>query len=169
MKVQQPFLADLTTFAGYMAPATAALRQALPNVNPALAAGIKVLPRTPAMNQEIEGVLDSLKALTQDPSTNVAVNGLAGTVNTLNPTIRYLGPYVTVCNEWNYFWVELADLVSEQTNFGMAQRALIQFANQQTNSVGNQGSAQPANGQGVPPGPDAEYLHGPTYAAAVDN
>ncbi len=66
-------------------------------------------------------------------------------------------------------FVELADLVSEQTNFGMAQRALVQFGNQQTDSVGNQGSAQPANGQGVPPGQTPEYLHGPAYAAAVDN
>jgi ABC-type transporter Mla subunit MlaD len=169
LKVQQPFLSDLTRFADFMAPATAALRRALPNVNPALAAGIKVLPRTPAMNQEFEGVLNSLKALTQDPNTNVAVNGLAGTVNTLNPTIRYLGPYVTTCNSFNYMFVQLADLVSEQSNFGMAQRALIQFANQQTDSVGNQGSAQPANGQNVPPGQTPEYLHGPAYAAAVDN
>ncbi len=48
LKVQQPFLVDLRTFSDYMAPATAALRRALPNVNPALAAGVRVLPRTPA-------------------------------------------------------------------------------------------------------------------------
>jgi ABC-type transporter Mla subunit MlaD len=169
LKVQRPFLADLTTFSNYMNPATLALRQALPNVNPALAAGIKVLPRTPAMNQKFEGVLNSLKALTQDPNTNVAVNGLGNTVNTLNPTLRYLGPYVTLCNSFNYMFVELADLVSEQTNFGMAQRALVQFTNQQTDSVGSLPAAQPANGQNVPPGQTPEYLHGPVYAAAVDN
>jgi hypothetical protein len=90
--------------------------------------------------------------------------------------LRYLGPYVTVCNEWNYFWVELADLVSQQTNFGMAQRALANFANFQTNSVGKQGAYLPANGYqpgDLPNSPngfaDAEYLHGPVYAAAVDN
>jgi hypothetical protein len=141
----------------------------LPNVNPALAAGVRVLPRTPAMNQEFEGVLNALKALTQDPNTNVAVNGLGNTVNTLNPTLRYLGPYVSVCNNFNYMFVELADLVSEQTNFGMAQRALVQFANQQTDSVGSLPAAQPANGQNVPPGQTPEYLHEPAYAAAVDN
>jgi hypothetical protein len=169
LKVQRPFLADLTTFSDYMAPATAALRRALPNVNPALAAGVRVLPRTPAMNHELEGVLGALKALTQDPSTNVAVNGLGATVNTLNPTLRYLGPFVTTCNGWNYFWVELADLVSEQTSFGMAQRALIQFANQQQDSVGSLPAAQPANGENVPPGQTPEYLHNDNYAAAIDN
>jgi hypothetical protein len=169
LKVQRPFLAHLTTFANYMGPATAELRAALPNINPALAAGVKVLPRTPQMNQKLQGVLNALKALVRDPGTNVAINGLGGTVNTLNPTIRYLGPYVTACNSWNYVWVELADLVSEQTSFGMAQRALINFANQQTNSVGALPADQPANGENVPPGQTPEYLHGPAYAAAIDS
>ncbi len=91
--------------------------------------------------------------------------------------IRYLGPYVTVCNDWNYFWVQLADLVSEQTNFGMAQRALLQFANHQTNNVGNQGATAarqrlPARRPAITPPTgtsDAEYLHGPAYGAAINN
>jgi hypothetical protein len=169
LRVQQPFLVDLTRFADFMAPATVALRRALPNVNPALAAGVRVLPRTPSMNRKLEGVLAALDALVKDPGTNVAINGLGGTVGTLNPTMRYLGPFVTACNAWNYLWVEIADLVSEQTNFGMAQRALIMFANQQKNSVGSLPADQPANGEQVPPGQTPEYWHGPNYAAAVDN
>jgi ABC-type transporter Mla subunit MlaD len=168
LKVQRPFLADLTTFADYLGPATAELRAALPNINPALEAGVKVLPRTPSMNLKLEGVLSSLQSLVKDPGTNVAVNGLASTVNTLDPTIRYLGPYVTVCNSWNYVWVQLADLVGQQTNFGMAQRALVNFANQQQDGVGSLPAAQPANGQGVPPGQAPEFLHGPAYGAAVN-
>jgi len=169
LKVQQPFLVDLTRFSDFMAPATVALRKALPDVNPALAAGIRVLPRTPVMNARLQGVLTALQKLAEDPGTNVAINGLGGTVNTLNPTIRYLGPFVTACNAWNYMWVEIADLVSEQTNFGMAQRALINFANQQKNSVGSLPADQPANGELVPPGQTPEYLHGPVYASAVAN
>ncbi len=169
LKVQRPFLTDLTTFSDYMAPATAELRAALPNVNPALSAGITVLPRTPSMNLELEGVLTSLQALAKDPGTNVAINGLASTVNTLDPTIRYLGPFVTVCNSWNYTWAGLADLVSEQTSFGMAQRALLNFGNQQTDSVGNLPAAQPANGQNVPPGQTPEYLHSGNYTGAIAN
>lgn len=174
LRVQQPFLIDLTTFANNLAPATAELRQALPTIDPALEAGIKVLPRTPQLNQQTEAVLAALKAMAQDPGTNVALNGLHSTVSTVNPMMRYLGPYVTVCNNWNYFWVELADLVSAQTNNGMAQRALIQFANQESNNVGKQGAFQPANGYqpGDIPGPngtaDAEYLHGPAYAGAIN-
>jgi hypothetical protein len=169
LRVQQPFLVDLTSFSRFMAPATAALRAALPNVNPALAAGVRVLPRTPALNARTQRVLDALRRLAEDPGTNVAVNGLGATVGTLNPQLRYLGPFVTACNSWNYMWVEIADLVSEQTNFGMAQRALIQFANQQKNSIGSLPADQPANGEQVPPGQTPEYLHAPNYGAAVDS
>jgi ABC-type transporter Mla subunit MlaD len=168
LRVQQPFLVDLTTFARFMAPATGALRAALPNVNPALAAGVRVLPRTPQLNLRTRRVLDALRGLARDPGTNVAVNGLGATVNTLNPQLRYLGPFVTACNAWNYMWVEIADLVSEQTNFGMAQRALIQFGNQQKNSVTSLPADQPANGEQVPPGQTPEYWHGPNYGAAID-
>lgn len=168
LRVQQPLLADLTTFASYAAPATAELRAALLNVDPALAAGIRVLPRTPSMNQKLQDVLTALRTLARDPGTNVAVNGLVSTMRTLNPTLRYLGPYVTVCNAFNYTWVEIADLISEQTSIGMSQRALLNYANQQTDSVGTVPAAQPADGQNVPPGQVPEYLHGPPYGAAVD-
>jgi hypothetical protein len=172
---QQPLYVDLATFNRDLLPATVALQQALPNVDPALEAGIKVLPRTPSMNQKLEGVLSSLKSLALDPGTNVALNGLTATVGTLNPMIKYLGPYVTVCNQWNYFWDEIQDLVSEQTSFGMAQRALIQFNNHQSSNAGVAGGTYPANGYqpGDPPDQgypgDAEYAHGPAYAAAIDS
>jgi hypothetical protein len=175
LRVQQPFLVDLTSFSRFMAPATAALRAALPQVNPALVAGVRVLPRTPRMNAKLNGVLQQLKSTALDPGTNIALHALTSTVGTLNPLLRYLGPYVTVCNGWNYFWSEIQDLVSEQTQFGMAQRALINFANHQTNNVGQQGATAPANGYqpGDIPGPqgtaDAEFVHGPAYAAAIDN
>jgi virulence factor Mce-like protein len=174
LKVQQPLYTDLRTFSNYLAPATVQLRRALPNVDPALEAGINVLPRTPAVNHKLQGVLGALKSLALDPGTNVALNGLTATVGTLNPTIRYLGPYITVCNDWNYFWTEFQDLLSEQTTFGMAQRALLMFANHQTNNVGNAGSADKANGYqpGDPPDAgypgDAEYYHSTAYGAAVD-
>ena len=175
LRAQQPLLVDLTRLGHALAPATAELRAALPKINPAIEAGIKVLPRTPALNANLERVLAALKSLALDPGTNVAVNGLTSTVTTLNPMIRYLGPFVTVCNEWNYLWVELADLVSQETRFGMAQRALAIFGNTQTNGVQTLGATQPANGylatdtSGKAGFADAEYLHAPAYAAAIDS
>lgn len=160
-----------------MRPATASLRAALPALIPALRAGVRVLPRTPSVNFKLRGVLGALGALARDPGTNIALNGLGQTVGILDPVIRYLGPFVTVCNQWNMMWAYLADGVSEQTRLGNAQRALIMFANHQSNNVGAQGASSPANGYLNTPadqaakqqtgGADAEYLHGPTYAAAV--
>jgi virulence factor Mce-like protein len=178
---QQPFLVDLRRWAQAMQPASSSLKLALPQLNPALRAGIKVLPRTPGMNVKLEQVLRALKALALDPGSNQALNGLTTTVGILNPTIKYLGPYVTVCNGWNMFWAELADVVSQPTTIGTAQRALLNFANHQTNNVGAQGATAPANGYLNTPadqaakaasgngGADAEFAHGPAYGAAVDS
>jgi hypothetical protein len=105
------------------------------------------------------------------PGTNVAINALTDTTQTLNPMIRYLGPYVTVCNDWNYWWSYLADLVSEKTSFGTAQRALFNLGNpMQPNNVGMQGASQPVNGGGSDTVLGGnEYLHVPPYGAAIDN
>jgi virulence factor Mce-like protein len=171
---QQPFLVDLATLNRNLRPATEQLKLALPNINPALAAGIKVLPRTPPVNHKLQNVLGAVKSASLDPGTNIALNGLTDTVSTLNPMLRYLGPYETVCNQFNYMWDEFQDLVSEQTSFGMAQRALIQFNNHQASSAGQQGSTYPANGYQPGDAPDtgypgdAEYAHGPGYGAAID-
>jgi ABC-type transporter Mla subunit MlaD len=174
LKAQQPFLVDLTTFSRDFQPATASLRAALPQLNPALEAGIQVLPRTPSLNTRLESVFRALRALAQDPGTNQALNGLVSTVGTLNPMVKYLGPFVSVCNTWNYFWTDLADTVSQPTSIGASQRALIMFGNHQTNNVNAQGATAPANGYqpGDVPDPtkaDAEYFHGPSYGAAVTN
>ncbi len=169
LKVQQPFLANLATLGTYMTPATQELKVALPNINPAIEAGTRTLIRTPSLDRHLNQVMTALKKLAQTPSTGVALNGLKNTVNTLNPTVRYLGPYVTVCNDFNYWFTNLAGDVDEETNFGYAQRALLMFGNApEKNNVGSQGAEAPVNG-GAPPGTAQEYAHGPVYGAAVNN
>jgi virulence factor Mce-like protein len=172
LRVQQPFLVDLATLGNELTPATAELRAALPDINPALEVGAKTLARTPILNMNLQKVMVALKNLALAPGTNVALNGLTATVDTLNPMMRYLGPYVTVCNDFNYFWTYLADDVSETTSFGTAQRVLFKLANVlQPNNVGIQGAAEPADGGGVDLGPlvGNEYMHDQAYGAAVDN
>jgi virulence factor Mce-like protein len=171
LRAQQPLLADLTTFGTDLSPATAALHRALPLINPALEAGTRTLKRTPALNTRLQGVMRQLKSLAQAPGTDIAINALSGTVQTLNPTIRYLGPYVTVCNDWNYWWTYLADLVSERTNFGTAQRALFNLADlAQTNNVNSQGAYAPVNGGGSTNLTGGnEFLHIQPYGAAIDS
>jgi virulence factor Mce-like protein len=162
---QQPFLVDLTTFGKNMTPATAALRDALPVINPAIEAGTRTLARTPVLNAKLQGVMNSLKSLALAPGTNVALNALTATTGTLNPMVRYLGPFQTVCDDWNYWWTYLSEHISEQTKYGFAQRALLNFGDaSQTDSVGDQGASEPAGTFGGP-----EFLHGQPYGAAIDN
>jgi ABC-type transporter Mla subunit MlaD len=170
LKVQQPFLVDLATLGTHLAPATAELRAALPEINPAIEIGTKTLARTPSLNANLQQVMTALDNLSRAPGTNVAINALTGTVSTLNPMVRYLGPYQTVCDYWNYFWTYLGDVFSEQTSFGFAQRALIDNANSaQPNNIGQQGATAPVNGGGSDSAQTGgnEFFHSQSYGAAV--
>jgi virulence factor Mce-like protein len=166
LKVQQPELVDLTTLGNDLKPATVSLRQALPVLNPALEVGTKTLVRTPPLDQRLAGVMHALKGLAQAPGTNVAVNALGSTVSILNPIVRYLGPFQTACNDWDYWWTYLPEHQSAEDNIGFAQRVLLMFGDStQSDNVATQGAVMPANGQGGGP----EYLHAQTYGGAIDN
>jgi virulence factor Mce-like protein len=171
LKVQRPFLVDFNRLGQQLAPATASLKSSLPIINPAVEQGTKTLIRTPVLNTRLQGVMTALQNLSRAPGTNVAINGLQSTVAILNPMIRYLGPYQTVCDDWNYFWTYLSEHISEQTSFGFAQRVLLNMGNPlQANSVGTQGATAPVNGGGstsVLTGGD-EFLHAQAYGAAID-
>ncbi len=172
LRVQQPFLVDLSSLGRKFAPATAELRVALPNINPAIEIGTTTLARTPSLNGHLQQVMVALKNLALAPGTNIGINALSSTVSTLNPMLRYLGPYQTVCDDWNYFWTYLSEHVSEATSFGFAQRALLNLGNPlQTNNVGSQGATQPVNGGGSDSllNGGNEYLHSQNYGAAIDN
>ena len=172
LEVQRPFLADLNTLGTQMAPATQELKLALPDINPAIEAGTTTLARTPSLNANLQQVMNGLKNLALAPGTNVAINALTGTVDTLNPIVKYLGPYQTVCNDWNYMWTYLAEHISEATSFGFAQRVLLNQSNPaQPNNLSQQGATAPANGGGSTSTITGgnEYLHSQNYGAAVDN
>ena len=172
LKVQQPFLADLATLGSNLAPATHELAVALPTINPAIEVGTRTLARTPSLNGNLQQVMGALQSLAQAPGTNMAINALTDTSTTLNPMIRYLGPYQTVCDDWNYFWTYLSEHLSQPTDFGFAQRVLINVGNPaQANNVGQAGATAPANGGGsdsLTSGGN-EYFHSQVYGAAVDN
>jgi virulence factor Mce-like protein len=171
LRAQQPFLTDFAALGRSLTPATQTLKTALPEVNPAIEAGTKTLIRTPALNTRLQGVMSALKALALAPGTNVALNALTATVGTLNPMVKYLGPYQTVCDDWNYWWTYLSEHLSEATSFGFAQRALLNQTNPaQANNVGSLGATAPVDG-GVPDTPlgGDEYLHSQNYGAAIDN
>ncbi len=165
-RVQRPFLAHLTAFSHDFSGATHELRGALPDINPALETGTRVQRRMPELNKKLEGTFAALQDLTSAPSTNAALRALTATVTTLNPQLRFYGPYVTVCNAPNYFFTYLAEHFSEPDSVGESQRALANTAGQQDDPLGAMGADQAANGHEVKGG-NAQFLHGDPYGAAI--
>jgi virulence factor Mce-like protein len=177
LAAQRPFLHDLAAFSVDLRFAVRDLRVALPTINDALEVGTPVLRRTPELNALVRDTLLEVKNLTEAPTTNEALRAFTDTVSILNPIVRFIGPYQTVCDYWNYFWTYLGEHISEEDNTGTAQRANTNSAPQGTNSVGAEGAFAPANGETNPPqalinqleGHAPAVLHGQTYGAAIDN
>jgi virulence factor Mce-like protein len=165
-RVQRPFLTDLTAFSKDLAGATEELKGALPPLNDAVRVATPVQKRLPTLNEETAKTLVQLRQLAEAPGTNAALRGLTATVTTLNPQLRFYGPYVTVCNFWNYWWTYLAEHFSEPDTTGSAQRALANITGRQEDSLNSQGADEPANGEGVIEG-TPQYAQDQPYGAAV--
>jgi ABC-type transporter Mla subunit MlaD len=165
-RVQRPFLADLEEFGRDFGPATEELRGALPPLNRALEAGTPVQRRAVELNEQVGKTLDSLRELAQAPGTEPGIRALGATVDTLNPQIRFYGPYVTVCNSFNYFFTFLAEHFSEPDSTGSAQRAMANFAGDQEDSNAHMGANEPANGKDVQRG-NAQFAQNQPYAGAI--
>ncbi len=178
--VQRPFLHDVAEFSQDLRGATRELRGALPIVNPALETGTPVLRRSVALNQRTGEVFAALNELVRAPETNQALRGLTRTVSVLNPLVRFLGPYQTVCNNWNYFWYMLGEHISETDPTGTAQRALLNTAAGQRNAYGSMGAVEPVMGEGYQGAPgdtkgtsnprgDNAFFHGQAHGAAIND
>jgi virulence factor Mce-like protein len=175
-RVQRPFLHDVADLSGDLRGATHELRAALPVVNPALEAGTPVLRRSTGLSQRTRDVLAALRDLVRAPTTNAALAALAENVAILNPLVRFLGPFQTVCDYWNYEFTFLSGVVDEQDLTGSLQRGNLNDAARQKNSLRDIGATEPADGvqspaQKAQSGDHAvAYFHGqPNWASVNDD
>ena len=168
-RVQRPFLAEFRDFSVSLERAAGRLPTTLPRIVPALEAGTPVLTRSPEINEPLRDTFASLEDLMGAPSTGTALRGLTATVGTLNPTVKFLGPYITVCNYFNYSWTHTAEHLTEPEPSGGSQRTLLNQAGRQTNGVTALGATEPANGEGTLPNGTPQFLHTNNYSAAVDS
>ncbi len=170
----RPFLTELAGLSDEVSGTAAALRRNLPAINSALAAGTPVLRRLPAFTDDLEGTLRATRDLAKSPTTDMTLAGLTSTMKTLNPTLRFAGPHVTVCNYFTYFWTFLSDHLSDEDATGTIQRIQVKGAPlTQHNSMAAFGATEPANGGTVDPVQhtlfgDAVNFHGQEYGAAVN-
>jgi hypothetical protein len=110
--------------------------------------------------------MGALRELAEAPQSTGGIRAAADTVNTLNPQLRYYGPFQTVCNYWNYWWYHVSEHISEPDFTGLSERAMINNAGRQDDSLGSMGANGPANGEHVEEG-NAQHFHGPLYGVAV--
>jgi ABC-type transporter Mla subunit MlaD len=165
--VQRPFLRDFARLSRAIARAGAEMPRALPRITSALRVGAPVLRRSPRVNEELRRTLRQMRQLFSAPTTGIAFRGLIALAQTLNPTLRFVGPYITVCNYFNYAFTFLAEHLTEPDPTGFAQRTLLNQGPRQDNSPISLGATQPATGRNVISGTPA-HLHINAYTAAVD-
>jgi virulence factor Mce-like protein len=169
----RPFLVRLADISDEVRGTARELRASLPAVNRALRAGTPVLRRTPQFTEDLRGTLRALRSFAKSPTTDITIAGLTDTMRTLNPTLRYLGPHVTVCNYFTYMWTFLADHISDEDATGTIQRVQVKLAPiEQENSLLSFGATKPASQNHIDPVQkalfgDAVEFHDQLYNAAV--
>ena len=166
LPAQRPLLQALVDLAPASNGAAAELRRSAGPVRQALAAGTRVLPDTPELARNLDDTLQAAGDLGTSPLTNLTIDGLGSTVATLDPTLRYIGPHVTVCNYFNYFWTFLSDHLSERVPSGTLQRIEVKLA---PGTLSTFGATSPTNGEamGNQLQGDSPYLHSQPYGRAV--
>jgi phospholipid/cholesterol/gamma-HCH transport system substrate-binding protein len=170
LRAQRPFLEHTAALSSDLNAAAVELRRALPDVNGALVAATPVQRRLTQLDQPLQGALDALDRLVRAPATNGSLRGLQATIGTVAPQVRFLGPYITVCNDWNFFWTMAAEHLSASDDTGSSQRALLNtgLGAPGTDGVGASGANEFAHGAGGLPGAAPQDLHGMFYGPAVD-
>lgn len=170
-RVQRPFLADTARFSRALRGATAVMPTALPRITGALRTGTPVLRKAPPVNEELGRTLTTLRDLAAEPQTMFALRGVTRLVDIVHPLIRYVGPFITVCNYFNYSFSNLGEHLTEPDPTGGSQRTLLNQAPRTVNptapSLGTIGAKAPVNGEPVVSGSPMN-LHLGAYGAAID-
>jgi hypothetical protein len=122
---QVPFLHDAAEFSRLLRPGVHDLRLSLKDLNGAVSAGAKVLPKTEQTGDDLEDVMSELEVLVDDPHTKSSLVRLGDFFDTGNSLITSVGPYATVCNYWNYWFTYLTEHITQPDQVGFAQRVAL--------------------------------------------
>jgi virulence factor Mce-like protein len=150
------FLAHSATLFGDLRPGVRALADNAPALEAATLAGAEVLPGAPALNRRIPPVAEALREFNDDPGVREGLGTLTQTMNTLDPTLRFVTPAQTVCNYGFLLFRNLESTFSGNDGIGTWQRFLTFNPPTGGDEANNEGipSAVSANGPA-----EANYLH----------
>jgi ABC-type transporter Mla subunit MlaD len=158
LRNSRPFLRSLANVSGDLRDAAAEIRRSTPTITTTLNAGITPLEQLPTLNRRLTGTFNALTDLARSQGSDAGVNALGETTRILTPLTRYLGPFITVCNHWNYSWTYLSDHISDQDQSGTVQRIRAKEAppGSPASGLSSYGAAQPI-----------DTLHAQSFGAAV--
>jgi virulence factor Mce-like protein len=172
----RPTLRRLASISDEVRGTARELRAGAGAIDAALRTGRRTLPATVGFSKDLRGSLDALGGLARNPTTDLGLQSLSSAFQTLTPTLRWVGPHITVCNYWTYFWTYLADNMAEEDGTtGTLQRVLLKFSPpSQKNAFGSFGATAPVQATGKISaveraifGDEAE-LHAQPFGRAVD-
>jgi virulence factor Mce-like protein len=176
-RVQQPFLAELTTLSKELRPTVATLHSKLGTISSALETGTPVIRRTPKLNKLTGDVLRALDDLAQQPQTLLALKDLRTTFAVGRGLLDYLAPYQTVCNYGVAWFTGLSGHLSMSVANGTSENILVKTdSKEQPHTFGTADSQRAAD---LPSdwdpqkaldreGNHYQAAHGPPYSPAVD-
>jgi virulence factor Mce-like protein len=158
LRAQRPLLASLVEVSDDLQGAAAQLRRSAPTITRALRSGVEPLRAMPALNRRLDGSFDALGDLASNPATDMGVAALNETVDTLNPSLRYLGPFQTVCNYFTTSFTLLADHMTDLDQTGQVERVQAKSVNGAQDNLDAFGQPRPV--------PGAQMQQ---YGAAIDD
>jgi len=176
LRAQRPFLRRFAALSDEITGTAREVRRSVGPVSRALRAGTRTLPSTEKVSEDLGRTFTALRDLSTAPLTNLTLDGLTRTAESLTHTLRWLGPHITVCNYWNYWWTFLSDHMAEEVDTGTIQRIQVKLSSPlQANGPALFGATAPANGGPAPPPlpgigtlGDAVHLHAQPYGRAVN-
>jgi virulence factor Mce-like protein len=170
LPAQAQFTNDTAALFHRFRPAFVSLSRASVQLAPAEAAGIRSLPRTPALNGRLTATFEAIQRFAYDSRTLPGLQLLTETAQLIEPTVAYIEPAQTSCNYLALFFRNLGNSLSESdqvgTMLGVTALALPQLPNSEAGP-----SSAPANGPPatVPAGSltygsvDDSFLHSDPY------
>ncbi len=147
---QRPFIRNLTAFMAELRPGVSVLPQAAPQLGAALAAGARNLPKTPAMNLQLEDTFRAVERFATDPLVPPGLEKLTHLAQSLKPTLDFVAPAQTTCNYVTLYLRNVASLLSVGDANGTWQRFIQVITPRGPNNEGFPSSA-PSNGGGPTP------------------
>ncbi len=156
LRNSRPFLRSLAGVSDELRVAAGELRASTPAIGAALVSGIEPLQQLPALNARLETTFRAVTRLSRTSGATTAPRALNGLMETLNPLLRHLGPYQTVCNYWNYSWYGLSDHITDTNSTGTVQRIRAKSGDAPRRPMGSFDATSPVPG-----------LHSQTNGAAV--